>query len=451
MPLGAVRPVLTETVRSTEVLPGANATVAFPSALATVPPCAEVMFAGGGDRPLAVFAVGSGAVVDVAPVSEIVGAGATETVPAPVLLAQPPVPVAPPVPAVTTTVLVVLPEPAHTFETGATVAVPLTTAVSADASPVPLDVEIVPETPVDAVTVDVVLTLVSVAVPASPVCAVTSTGADGPVGASGAATAGALVEVTVAVVAGAVGEVIVVVVEESAGDVVGAVAVVVGAVAVVVGAVVVVVSVVVVSVVVVVAVVAELAVESGSETLNGVKAPAAAGSADCIAAAASGSAASGSGSVACAVDGAASAGVLVSGDCATLGAAAELGSAIGVPMSSETAATVANGSAAAAASCFARVATCACLSLITGTVRRTIFRVACCVGAALCVCATGDAAGIGASLWIFGTCRSGMPKLGNATFGRVRGCTGYVGWRKTAATGAAYMTMSTSTPAPAHQ
>ena len=55
---------MTETVRSLETAPGANDTVAFPSALVIVPPAAVTTPdpGAGGERPLLVFAFGSGAV-----------------------------------------------------------------------------------------------------------------------------------------------------------------------------------------------------------------------------------------------------------------------------------------------------------------------------------------------------------------------------------------------------
>lgn len=52
------------TVRSLETAPGANVTVALPSALVTLPPAGvTIPWPAGGDNPLAVFAVGSGATV----------------------------------------------------------------------------------------------------------------------------------------------------------------------------------------------------------------------------------------------------------------------------------------------------------------------------------------------------------------------------------------------------
>lgn len=52
------------TVTSLETAPGANVTVALPSALVTLPPAGVMIpWPAGGDKPLAVFAVGSGGVV----------------------------------------------------------------------------------------------------------------------------------------------------------------------------------------------------------------------------------------------------------------------------------------------------------------------------------------------------------------------------------------------------
>jgi hypothetical protein len=52
--------VAIETRVSEVTLAGANATVAVESELETVPPVVGEMTVGGGDSPLAVFAVGSG-------------------------------------------------------------------------------------------------------------------------------------------------------------------------------------------------------------------------------------------------------------------------------------------------------------------------------------------------------------------------------------------------------
>jgi hypothetical protein len=57
----AVVEAVTDTCVSDVTLDGANATVALESELEIVPPVAGVITAGGGDRPLAVFAFGSGA------------------------------------------------------------------------------------------------------------------------------------------------------------------------------------------------------------------------------------------------------------------------------------------------------------------------------------------------------------------------------------------------------
>src|SRR5438105_11109254 len=70
MPAGACPAALTETVRLLLTLPGANVTLAEPSALVAVPPLVAVTFAGG-ESPLAVLVTGFGG-VEVVPMGAFV-------------------------------------------------------------------------------------------------------------------------------------------------------------------------------------------------------------------------------------------------------------------------------------------------------------------------------------------------------------------------------------------
>ena len=122
------------------------------------------------------------------------------------------------------------------------------------------------------------------------------------------------------------------------------------------------------------------------------------------------------------------------------------GSVSGVPTLSLTTGTFANGSFAFFVAVGA-AATWVCESVTTGTVRRATL----CVGCVRAGCAAGvrgfgaavAAAGSGASGCSFGTRSSGTPMLGYAMFGNAMRGALTAGCRKTAATGAAYITAST--------
>jgi hypothetical protein len=77
MPVTVVVEGVTETCVSEETLPEPKVTVAFESALEMLPPVVGDTMVGGGERPLAVFAFGSGVVpvplvAGVLPVVEVV-------------------------------------------------------------------------------------------------------------------------------------------------------------------------------------------------------------------------------------------------------------------------------------------------------------------------------------------------------------------------------------------
>jgi hypothetical protein len=136
-----------------------------------------------------------------------------------------------------------------------------------------------------------------------------------------------------------------------------------------------------------------------------------------------------------------------------VGAAAVVeGSAIGVPIWSLTTGADANGSVGCCVELGLLGATCVCVSLTTGTLRRTGVATAgaCdrCAAVDVCACDFGSG-GIGATACSFGTRSSGTAKFGTA-----RLCSGVVGagiaaCLKTAAIGAAYSATSTTRPRPA--